>query len=260
MSDSRLRRGDPPLRINEEESVGFHGDSRATGSGEQTDMKAVLEQLQRVSAQVEHMNQRMERLEVSQGVPNTRMRQEFHGGRCRGRGGRERPREEFEGENFGGDFEEGMDETFAVQDRAGHGRYRREETDGDLSNIKVNIPPFMGKSDPEAYLEWEERMEMIFDCHNYSESKKVKLAAMEFGHYALQWWINEQNTRRRVGEDLINTWRQMKGAMRKRFVPSHYHRLLHQRLQSLSQGSRFVEDYYKEMEMLMMRLSMNEDR
>ena len=46
----------------------------------------------------------------------------------------------------------------------------------------------MGKSDPEAYLEWEEKMEMIFDCHNYLEGKKVKLAAMEFGHYALQWW------------------------------------------------------------------------
>ena len=88
----------------------------------------------------------------------------------------------------------------------------------------------------------------------------MKLAAMESGHYAFQWWTNEQNTRRRVGDELITTWQQTKGAMRKRFVPSHYHRLLHQRLQSLSQGNRSVEDYYKEMEMLMMRLSMNEDR
>ncbi|XP_060675255.1 uncharacterized protein LOC132804574 [Ziziphus jujuba] len=202
----------------------------------------------------------MGRLEVSQGILNTRNRQEFHGGRGQGRGGRERQIEEFDEEPFGGDFEEGMDETFAVQERAGHGRYRREETDDHLSNIKINIPPFMGKSDLEAYLEWEEKMEMIFDCHNYSEAKKVKLAAMEFGRYTLQWWTNEQNTRRRVGDDLITTWRQMKGAMRKRFVPSHYHRLLHQRLQSLSQGHGFVEDYYKEMEMLMMRLNLNEDR
>ena len=153
-----------------------------------------------------------------------------------------------------------MDKTFAVQKRIGHGRYRREEADDDLSHIKINIPPFMGKSDPEAYLEWEEKMEMIFDYHNYSEGKKVKLAAMEFGHYALQWWTNEQNTWMRVGDDLISTWRQMKGAMRKRFVLSHYHRLLQPRLQYLSQGSKSVEDYYKEMEMLMMRLNMNEDR
>ena len=101
---------------------------------------------------------------------------------------------------------------------------------------------------------------MIFDCHNYSEATKVKLATLEFGHYALQWWTNEQSTQRRVGDELITTWRQMKGAIRKRFVPTHYHRLLHQRHQSLTQGSRTVEDYYKEMEMLMMRLSMNEDR
>ena len=50
MADSRIRRGDPPLRINEEESVAFHGDDRATGSGDQVDMRAVLESIQRVSA------------------------------------------------------------------------------------------------------------------------------------------------------------------------------------------------------------------
>ena len=51
MSDSRMRRGDPPLRNIDEESVGFHGDPRAIGSGgEQTDMRAVLEQLQWMKA------------------------------------------------------------------------------------------------------------------------------------------------------------------------------------------------------------------
>ena len=239
------------MRINEEKSVGFHGDSRVMGSGEHSDLRAVLDQLQQ-------MNARLDRLETSQVGPN--LRQDFHGGRGRGRGGRGRPREEFEDDGFGDDYEEGMGEPLAVQERLDHGRHRREDLDDDLGNIKVSIPPFMGKSDPEAYLEWEERMKMIFDCHNYSEAKKVKLAAMEFGHYALQWWTNEQNTRRRVGDELITTWRQMKEAMRKRFVPSHYHRLLHQRLQSLSQGNRSVEDYYKEMEMIMMGLSMNEDR
>ena len=151
MSDSRMRRGDPPLRNIEEESVGFHG-PRATGSGgEQTDMRAVLEQLQWMNARFDHFDQRMDRLETSQGVPNTRLRHDLHGGRGRGRGGRERPREEFEEEQFGGDLDEGMDETFDVQERIGHGRNRREETDDDLSHIKISIPPFMGKSDPEAW-------------------------------------------------------------------------------------------------------------
>ena len=55
-------------------------------------------------------------------------------------------------------------------------RMGRPRQDDDLGSIKVKIPPFQGKNDPEAYLEWEKRIEMAFDCHNYSEIKKVKLA------------------------------------------------------------------------------------
>ncbi|PON88166.1 hypothetical protein TorRG33x02_159950, partial [Trema orientale] len=63
--------------------------------------------------------------------------------------------------------------------RRGYGnreaRMGRPRRDNDLGGIKVKIPSFQGKNDPEAYLEWEKRMEIVFDCHNYSEIKKVKL-------------------------------------------------------------------------------------
>ena len=39
---------------------------------------------------------------------------------------------------------------------------------------------FQGKNDPVAYLEWEKKVELIFECHNYSEEKKVKLAVIKF--------------------------------------------------------------------------------
>ncbi|RDX81539.1 hypothetical protein CR513_37763, partial [Mucuna pruriens] len=51
----------------------------------------------------------------------------------------------------------------------------------------------------------------------------------------------------------------MKSFMRRRFVPSHYHRDLHKYLQCLTQGSISVEDYYKEMEMTMIRTNVEED-
>ena len=47
--------------------------------------------------------------------------------------------------------------------------------------------------------------------------------------------------------------------MRKRFVPKHFHRELVQKLQVLRQGSRSVDDYYKEMEMIMTRADIEED-
>ena len=41
-------------------------------------------------------------------------------------------------------------------------------------------------------------------------------------------------------------------------MPNHYHRELHQRLQSLTQGNKSVEDYYKDIEILMMRANIHE--
>ena len=38
--------------------------------------------------------------------------------------------------------------------------------------IRMKIPFFQGKSDLKAYLEWEKKMEFVFDCHNYSKEKK----------------------------------------------------------------------------------------
>ena len=57
--------------------------------------------------------------------------------------------------------------------------------DRNLGNNKLKIPSFQGKNDPKVYLEWEKKVEFIFECHNYSEEKKVKLAVIEFTNYAI---------------------------------------------------------------------------
>ncbi|KAL4289575.1 hypothetical protein GQ457_14G015250 [Hibiscus cannabinus] len=92
------------------------------------------------------------------------------------------------------------------------------------------------------------------------EQKKVRLAAMEFIDYALLWWDQLLISRRRTGEGPVRDWAEMKRIMCRRFVPSHYHRDLFKKLQGLRQGSRSVEDYFKEMEMSMMRANIVEDR
>ena len=52
----------------------------------------------------------------------------------------------------------------------------------------------------------------------------------------------------------------MKATMRRRFVPSHYYRDLYQKLQSLTQGHRSVDDYHKEMEIAMIQANVEKDR
>ncbi|XP_042465802.1 uncharacterized protein LOC122048277 [Zingiber officinale] len=136
----------------------------------------------------------------------------------------------------------------------------REAVDRNMGTIKLSIPPFQGKNDPDVYIEWERKVELVFNCHNYSEEKKVKLAAVAFTDYAIIWWDQLTLSRRRNRELPIDNWEDMKVVMRRRFVPSHYYRDLHLKLQSLKQGSMTVEDYHKEMEIALIRANIEEDR
>ncbi|XP_019096023.1 PREDICTED: uncharacterized protein LOC104779116 [Camelina sativa] len=126
--------------------------------------------------------------------------------------------------------------------------------------MKFKIPPFIGKNSPDVYLEWEKKVEQVFNFQYYSEINKVRMASVEFSEYALSWWDQLVTSQRRNGEYPIETWDVMKAIMRRRFVPGHYHRDLHQKLRRLTQGSRSVEDYYQEMEILLIRADVVEDR
>ncbi|KAH9649361.1 hypothetical protein KPL70_025949 [Citrus sinensis] len=140
------------------------------------------------------------------------------------------------GEEDGDDLDNFDDQATVDMRRRDDRRTRR--IDRDLGSIKLKIPSFQGKNDPEAYLEWEKKVELVFDCHNYSEEKK------------------ETKSRKAYK----NTWEEMKAIMRRRFVPTHYYRELHQRLQSLTEGFRSVEDYHKEMEIIMIQANIEEER
>ena len=107
--------------------------------------------------------------------------------------------------------------------RNGRGRRDRNRGDDSFCGIKMKVPSFQGKSDPEAYLEWEKKMELMFDCHHYSKAQKVKIAIIEFTDYAVIWWDQLVIGRRRNGECPIETWEDMEAVMRKRFVASHYY-------------------------------------
>ena len=48
--------------------------------------------------------------------------------------------------------------------------------------------------------------------------------------------------------------------MRRRFVPNYYYRDLYMKLQGLNQGSRSMDEYFKKMEIAMIRANVIEDR
>ena len=52
----------------------------------------------------------------------------------------------------------------------------RRNKDG-MDDVKVKIPTFLGTYDPEAYLDWEIKVDQIFNCNNFSEEKKCNWLA-----------------------------------------------------------------------------------
>ncbi|KAL0303446.1 UNVERIFIED_CONTAM: hypothetical protein Sradi_6212700 [Sesamum radiatum] len=75
----------------------------------------------------------------------------------------------------------------------------------------------------------------------------------------LVWWDQMQKEWTRNGERLITTWEEMRATMRRRFAPSYYRLELHNHLQRLTQGSKSVDEYFKEMEIAMIRTNIMED-
>ncbi|KAG7567857.1 Reverse transcriptase domain [Arabidopsis thaliana x Arabidopsis arenosa] len=135
---------------------------------------------------------------------------------------------------------------------------RRVEPREQNRDIKLIPPTFAGKSNPEAYMDWERRMEYIFDCYGYGEARKVALAAAQLTENALSWWDRTVADRRRQRFDPISNWGDMKYLLRLRYIPDHYHRDLQKRFRKLSQGTRTVDEYFEEFEKLMNSLEIEE--
>jgi len=107
---------------------------------------------------------------------------------------------------------------------------KRIEGQDKIEGVKLNVPLFRGKSDPDSYLDWEMKIQHAFSCNDYPEEQKVKLAATKFLDYALVWWKKNQREMKREEGQEIDTWIEMRMIMRKRYVPTSYSRTMRQKL------------------------------
>ncbi|CAL1413381.1 unnamed protein product [Linum trigynum] len=62
----------------------------------------------------------------------------------------------------------------------------------DLKGIKLSIPSFSGSNTVYAYLDWERKLVLFFQCGNYTETQKVLLVTCKFTDYAAVWWEKVQ--------------------------------------------------------------------
>ena len=102
--------------------------------------------------------------------------------------------------------------------------------DDHVAKLKLIIPPFEGRYNPDAYLTWELEVEQRFACLQYPEDRRVCAATCEFTGFASVWWSEYC----RLNHDNIsNTWDNLKRFMRTRFLPPYYQREMLQKLTRL---------------------------
>ncbi|PWA55821.1 hypothetical protein CTI12_AA424500 [Artemisia annua] len=93
------------------------------------------------------------------------------------------------------------------------------------NDIKVDIPEYDGKLDPDEFVEWLRTVEL----------------------------------HERRGKEKIQTWLKMKEKRKQKFLPSYYIQASFSQLHSLRQGTCTAEDYSREFEYLLMKCDNPED-
>jgi len=94
----------------------------------------------------------------------------------------------------------------------------------------IELPPFHGKDNVKAYLDWVAKVEQLFDKHVVEEEKHVSFVVLSFQGHALNWWTTLVLQKRKKGFPEIEYLCDLKEALHARHVPSYYKRELMDKL------------------------------
>jgi len=84
------------------------------------------------------------------------------------------------------------------------------------------------------------KVEQLFECYDVSEQRKVPLATLSFQGHVLHWWTALVRDRLLHHKSAIACWNDLKNALRRRHIPSYYHRELMDKLHRLNQKNMSI--------------------
>ncbi|KAL9993547.1 putative transcription factor interactor and regulator CCHC(Zn) family [Helianthus debilis subsp. tardiflorus] len=155
------------------------------------------------------------------------------------------------------DYDYDTDEFSQAGDYNPYGR--RSPNNRNHTDIKVDIPEYDGKLDPDEFVEWLRTVERVFDYKHTVEEKKVKFVALKLRKYASTWWANVCSQREKMGKSKVRSWQKMKKLLKAKFMPVYYLQESFTKLHFIKQGTRSVEEFSQEFEHLLMKCDLGED-
>ncbi|KAK9699556.1 hypothetical protein RND81_08G181000 [Saponaria officinalis] len=82
----------------------------------------------------------------------------------------------------------------------------------------TELSEFTGGANPEDYLEWERKIERMFDFKDLNDEKRCKYAILKLGKGASLWFEGLKSKRTRDGKDKIASWESLKRKLRKSYT------------------------------------------
>ncbi|GKV27101.1 hypothetical protein SLEP1_g36308 [Rubroshorea leprosula] len=124
--------------------------------------------------------------------------------------------------------------------------------------IKIDIPDFEGRLQPNEFIDWLYTVECVFELKDIPDDKRVKLVAIKLKKHASIWWENLKRSREREGRNKIRTWEKMRRELTRKFLPDRYYQDNFVKFHNLQQKYLTVEEYTMEFEQLMMKCDVRE--
>ncbi|KAH9607362.1 hypothetical protein KSS87_020133 [Heliosperma pusillum] len=124
------------------------------------------------------------------------------------------------------------------------------------------LPEFVGGTNQEDYLEWERRINRLFDFKDLSDEKRCKYALLRLSKGASLWYEGLKARRSRTGKEKLSSWESLKRKLRKRYVPATHKLGIYRKIADFMQEKLSVAEYIDEFEklILMGELEENEEQ
>ncbi|KAI0492042.1 hypothetical protein KFK09_026307 [Dendrobium nobile] len=128
----------------------------------------------------------------------------------------------------------------------------------DDGGIKIDLPEFEGRLDPDEFLNWIHTVERVIEFKEVAADRIVKLVAIKLRKHASLWWENLKRNRTREGKSKITDWDKMKKELHRKYLPEQYRQELFLKLHRLNQRQLSVEEYAAKFEQLALKCDLIE--
>ncbi|XP_042984718.1 uncharacterized protein LOC122313623 [Carya illinoinensis] len=237
----------------------------ANNQNPNTDLPQLQAQITQLASILEQINQRLDTMEERRnrdevGPHNRRVRRPPPEDEVDGSEGNEED-EYYRERNRGfGNHEARFGQNGREFPRGRGGRnFNRQPLDELAKGMKVDVPDFFGKLDPNAFEDWLTAIEDYFDWFSVSEDRKVRYVRMKLKGHARAWWGSVEEQLRHTQRALVSNWEEMKERLKEKYLPINYEQIMFEEMLQLRQGTLTVDQYTNRFHELTVRIKVVEN-